>query len=85
MRPNAGAICFVKFKGNLTSTELGDELAKAGIGMKPAYCFTGNVITEENDYFRIGLGEEIMPTALGALRVFMQGYKTSEQTKSNRK
>jgi aspartate/methionine/tyrosine aminotransferase len=38
--PNAGAIGFVKFKGPLTSEELGDRLmAEAGISIKPAYCF----------------------------------------------
>merc|ERR1740130_727296 len=39
VRPNAGAIAFVRFKGPLTSMELGDELAAVGISIKPAYCF----------------------------------------------
>ena len=38
-RPTAGAICFCKFKGPLTSLELGSILSARGISIKPAYCF----------------------------------------------
>lgn len=37
IRPNAGAICFVKFKGPLTSEQLGKLLADASISIKPGY------------------------------------------------
>ena len=49
-RPNAGAICFIKFKGPLTSVELGDLLASRGISIKPAYCFA-ETVTPDIDYF----------------------------------
>ena len=45
------------------------ELAAAGIGVKPAYCFT-ETVTEANDYFRVGYGEEAFPRALAALANF---------------
>lgn len=52
VRPQAGAIAFIKFKGPMSSEEFGAQLAKAGIGIKPAYCFT-DVVTDEIDYFRV--------------------------------
>ena len=63
VRPTAGAIAFVRFKGPLSSNELGEQLAAVGIGIKPAYCFT-DVVTKEKDYFRVGYGEESTPAAL---------------------
>jgi len=72
--PRAGAIAAIKFKGPLTSTELGMELAREGISIKPAYCFTEN-ITEANDYFRVGFGESIVPKAIDALRDFVNERK----------
>jgi aspartate/methionine/tyrosine aminotransferase len=72
--PTAGAIAAIKFHGPLTSVELGDELALAGISIKPAYCFT-DCVTNENDYFRVGYGESIMPKALVALRMFVESRK----------
>jgi len=72
--PRAGAIAFLRFKGPLTSAELGAQLAAAGIGLKPAYCFT-NVVTRDKDYFRIGFGEELMPRALDALAEFVEAHK----------
>jgi aspartate/methionine/tyrosine aminotransferase len=74
VRPTAGAIAFVKFKGPLSSNELGDELAKSGISIKPAYVFTGDYINHQ-DYFRIGYGEEVMPKALAALNDFVEENK----------
>ncbi len=74
VRPKAGAIGFIRFKGPLSSNELGAELAKAGIGIKPAYCFT-DLVTEANDYFRIGFGEAAMPAALDALVTFVEERK----------
>jgi len=74
--PCAGAIAAIKFKGPLSSTELGAQLAEEGISIKPAYCFMDD-ITEENDYFRVGFGEEIMPTALEALHEFVEKRKES--------
>jgi aspartate/methionine/tyrosine aminotransferase len=74
--PTAGAIAAIQFLGPLTSTELADELALEGISIKPAYCFTDSVlITKENDYFRVGYGESIMPRALVALRKFVESHK----------
>ena len=64
--PTAGAIAFLRFKGPLSSQELGAQLAEAGIGFKPAYCFT-DFVTPETDYFRVGYGEEVFPEALAAL------------------
>lgn len=72
--PSAGAIAFIRFKGPLTSEELGQQLAEAGIGFKPAYCFT-DVVTAETDYFRVGYGEEKMPHALEALAGFVEERK----------
>jgi len=74
VRPHAGAIAFVKFKGPLRSDELGEQLAKSGISIKPAYVFTGDY-TAHQDYFRIGYGEEIMPGALTALIDFVEENK----------
>jgi aspartate/methionine/tyrosine aminotransferase len=71
VRPSAGAVAFLKFKGPRTSEELGQELASSGISIKPAYCFTDRV-TEENDFFRVGYGEETIPQALEALRAFVE-------------
>jgi hypothetical protein len=66
----------------LASAELGDLLAReAGISIKPAYCFTDNdndddvVWTKENDFFRVGFGESIMPRALLALTKFVESHK----------
>jgi len=72
--PKAGAVAFIKFKGPLTSSELGEELAKSGISIKPAYVFS-DVVTEDNDYFRVGFGEEVMPKALEALTEFVEQHK----------
>ncbi|KAH8056282.1 transferase [Aureococcus anophagefferens] len=59
VRP-AGAIGFVKFKGPLTSTELGDELACAGISVKPAYCFTADadILAAHYGFRRLRRGED---------------------------
>jgi aspartate/methionine/tyrosine aminotransferase len=76
--PVAGAIAAIRFKGPLSSQELGAALAAdAGISIKPAYCFTDEkvVIAKENDYFRVGFGESIMPAALDALRNFVDERK----------
>ena len=74
VRPNAGAIAFVKFKGPLRSDELGDKLAESGISIKPAYVFTGDY-TNHQAYFRVGYGEEVMPGALTALINFVEDNK----------
>jgi aspartate/methionine/tyrosine aminotransferase len=74
VRPNAGAIAFVKFKGPLKSDELGDKLAESGISIKPAYVFTGDY-TNHQAYFRVGYGEEVMPGALTALKDFVENNK----------
>jgi DNA-binding transcriptional MocR family regulator len=62
-KPNAGAVAFVKFKGPLTTLELGNLLAQHGVSIKPAYCFS-DVVSPEIDYFRVGFGEKKMPLAL---------------------
>eukprot|EP00536_Pseudo-nitzschia_multiseries_P013266 jgi/Psemu1/34617/gm1.34617_g len=74
-RPNAGAIAFVKFKGPLTSLQLGDLLGQRGISIKPAYCFSGDNVTPEVDYFRVGFGERIMPEALDAFCSVVEEFK----------
>ncbi len=74
VRPNAGAIAFVKFKGPIKSDALGDQLAQSGISIKPAYVFTGDYTTHQ-EYFRIGYGEEVMPKALAALIDFVEENK----------
>jgi hypothetical protein len=74
VRPTAGAIAFVRFKGPLSSNELGEQLAAVGIGIKPAYCFT-DVVTKEKDYFRVGYGEESTPAALAALDAFLEAHE----------
>lgn len=76
-RPNAGAICFVKFKGLMTSEELGKLLAEEGISIKPAYCFTDKVGEEVKDYFRVGFGEKKMALALEALGEFVDAHQES--------
>jgi hypothetical protein len=73
-RPNAGAIAFVKFKGPLTTLELGSLLAKRGISIKPAYCFAEST-TEDIDYFRVGFGERKMPLALDKFVEVVEEYK----------
>jgi aspartate/methionine/tyrosine aminotransferase len=78
--PTAGAICAIHFHGPLSSAELGDQLAReAGISVKPAYCFTNDdddvLLTKEDDFFRVGFGESIMPRALVALRTFVDTHK----------
>ena len=75
--PNAGAIAFVEFKGPWTSSEFGRHLAQAGISIKPAYCFTHDVSSEVENYFRVGFGERKMPFALEALSDFVEAHQVS--------
>ena len=75
VRPKAGAIGFVKFKGPFSAEELGEQLAKAGISIKPAYVFSKDS-KDYDQYFRIGFGESIMPEALNALIGFVENHKT---------
>jgi len=70
VRPTAGAIAFVRFKGPLSSEELGLELARVGVSIKPAYVFTED-LDRYGDYFRIGYGEEAMPAAFAAFTQFV--------------
>lgn len=74
VRPKAGAIAAVYFKGPLTSEQFGQELVRAGISVKPAYCFSGDNVTDEVDYFRIGYGESSMPEALQKLSEFVDQH-----------
>ena len=74
VRPVASSVAFVRFKGPLTSNELGEQLAKDGISIKPTYCFTDDT-SENEDYFRIGFGEKVMPTRLDALTCFVEKHK----------
>ena len=74
-RPNAGAVAFVKFKGPLTSLELGNLVGQRGISIKPAYCFSGGKVTPEVDYFRVGFGERKMPKALEAFCSVVEEFK----------
>jgi aspartate/methionine/tyrosine aminotransferase len=73
-RPNAGAVAFIRFKGPLSSEQLGDLLAENGISIKPAYCFSDNV-TPDIDYFRVGFGERKMPEALDKFVSVIEQYK----------
>ena len=74
VKPAAGAIAFLRFRGPWTSEELGARLAEDGIGIKPAYCFT-DVVTPDNDFFRVGYGEEKFPEALAALGAFVERHR----------
>ena len=84
-RPNAGAIAFVKFKGPWTSNVLGRHLARAGISIKPAYCFVDGAAVAEgatkdgelSGYFRIGYGERKVACALKALGDFVRAHEGS--------
>ncbi|KAL3808446.1 hypothetical protein ACHAXA_003377 [Cyclostephanos tholiformis] len=83
-RPNAGAIAFVKFKGPWTSDVLGKHLARAGISIKPAYCFVDDTTVaptseEVSKYFRIGYGEKEIASALEALGEFVRAHESSWQ------
>ena len=71
VKPTAGCVLWVEFKGPLTSTELGAALAEAGISMKPSYCFTPDPDDGVDQYFRIGFGEEKVPAAIEALARFV--------------
>ena len=74
VRPTASTVAFVRFKGPLSSDELGEKLALEGISIKPAYCFTDDA-SEYSDYFRIGFGEKKMPIRLEALTNFVEKHK----------
>ena len=74
VRPKAGAVGYVKFKGPLSTDELGALLAASGISIKPAYVFSQDD-NDCDDYFRIGYGEEKMPKALEALIAFVDKHK----------
>jgi aspartate/methionine/tyrosine aminotransferase len=76
VRPVAGAIAFIQFLGPWSTAELGERLAAAGIGIKPAYCFT-DVVTDANDYFRVGFGEACFGEALRALEGFVQAHEAA--------
>ena len=86
IRPNAGAICFVRFKGPLSSAQLGTLLAQRGISIKPTYCFVGHdAVTSDLEedlasYFRVGFGERHMPLALDAFVAVMEEFKDEWRT-----
>ena len=73
VKPTAGCVLFVEFKGPLTSTALGDALANEGISIKPSYCFTDDDSVDQ--YFRIGFGEEKVPAAIEALARFVEAKR----------
>jgi len=71
VKPSAGAICAIRFKGPLTSEQFAQLLAKdALIGVKPAYCFS-KIVTEEVDYFRVGFGETSFRESIQKLEEFV--------------
>ena len=74
--PKAGAIAFVRHKV-LSSEVFGEQLAGAGISIKPTYCFTDSVTPDIEGYFRVGYGEEKMPAALAALTSFVEENKAT--------
>ena len=76
VRPAASTVGFVRFKGPFSSEELGEQLAVAGISIKPAYVFTEDSDVYE-DYFRIGFGEQAMPKALDELVKFVNENSAS--------
>lgn len=76
VRPTASAVGFVRFKGPLSSDELGELLTEDGISVKPTYAFTDDA-NEYNDYFRIGFGEKVMPTSIQALARFVEKNKSN--------
>jgi hypothetical protein len=43
--------------------------------MKPAYCFAGDSVTDDVDYFRIGYGESSLPNALKILGEFVEQHQ----------
>ena len=73
--PTAGAIAAIYFNGPWSTEELGEHLAAAGIGIKPAYCFSGDNVTDSVDYFRVGYGETKFPAALEKLGEFVEAHK----------
>ena len=73
--PTAGAIAAIYFKGPWSTEELGGHLAAAGIGIKPAYCFSGDNVTDNVDYFRVGYGETKFPAALEKLGAFVEAHQ----------
>ena len=81
VRPTAGAVASIHFKGPLSSQALGVQLAEAGIGIKPAYCFP-DVVTPETDYFRVGYGEASFPQSLDALGAFVQKHRQAWRIRS---
>ena len=74
IKPSAGAVGFMKFKGPFSSKQLGEELAHASISIKPSYVFT-NKSGLYDQYFRIGFGERIFPEVLNALSDFVDRNK----------
>lgn len=83
VRPKAGAVAYVKFKGPLSSDELGEQLAREGISIKPAYVFS-EYGTEDSGYFRVGYGEKVMPRALEALSNFVEAHKDTWRNSEKR-
>ena len=83
VKPTAGAIAFVKFKGPLSTEELGAQLAQRSISIKPAFCFSDGVISPDIDYFRVGYGESMMPKALNAFVEFLEEHKETWRATMN--
>lgn len=83
VRPTAGAIAAVYFKGPWTSEEFGEQLSHAGIGIKPAYCFSGDNVADAVDYFRIGYGESSASLALQELEEFVESRQEEWRTQMN--
>ncbi|MDC1090525.1 pyridoxal phosphate-dependent aminotransferase [Emcibacteraceae bacterium] len=72
-RPKAGGTAFVKFKGNLTGTELSLQLLEKGILVFGPDIFDCNEELEQ--YFRIGFSRSTMPEALKAFTKFLDTLK----------
>ena len=56
--------------------------SQAGIGIKPAYCFT-DVVTPATDYFRVGYGEASFPRSLEALAAFVHKHRQAWRIRSS--
>ena len=73
VRPVAGCIGFVKFKGPLTGDDLSAQLLEKGILVFPASIFDCG--GDLKQYFRVGFGRKTMPAALQAFGKFVDEHR----------
>jgi len=70
VRPRAGGVGFVKFKGPLTANELAERLLERGILVFPPSIF--DCEEKLGQYFRIGFSRTTMPAALQEFKLFIE-------------